>query len=481
MATLPSNSATIRAKLKHPIIDSDGHLIEVLPVLFDYVRQEGGESAVKALQDHTERRHWTKLSFEERRDARITATTWWLVPTKNGLDRATAMIPRLLNERLDDLGLDFCVLYPSTALAFPSLGNDELRSICCRAYNRYVADSYGPYSYRMTPAALIPMHTPEEAINEIEYATKKLGLKVAAIAGHVRRPIGKLRREFPGITSQYSTWTDTFGDDSDHNYDPFWAKAVELGMPLATHSAGFGFTTNSNISNFMQNHLGHFSLAGYVLCKSLFFSGVTRRFPDLRIAFLEGGVGWATDLYAGILARWEKRNPKALSGLDPRELDTDHVMDLFASYGDPATLGKLEEIKGSLSSPSMFAAQNAPQNLNDFERAGVTKPEDVRERFIPNFFFGCEADDPMNATAFDSRVVPLGSKIGAMLSSDIGHWDVVDMRDVVEEAHEMVEHGLITEENFRDFTFTNPVRFFTDLNPGFFEGTSVEAAVKEVQ
>ena len=68
-----------------------------------------------------------------------------------------------------------------------------------------------------------------------------------------------------------------------------------------------------------------------------------------------------------------------------------------------------------------------------------------------------------------------------MLSSDIGHWDVVDMRDVVEEAHEMVEHGLITEENFRDFTFTNPVRFFTDLNPGFFEGTSVEAAVKEVQ
>ena len=52
------------------------------------------------------------------------------------------------------------------------------------------------------------------------------------------------------------------------------------------------------------------------------------------------------------------------------------------------------------------------------------------------------------------------------------------MRDVVEEAYEMVEDGLMTGDDFRDFTFHNPLRFFTDLNPTFFDGTSVEAEVK---
>ena len=39
------------------------------------------------------------------------------------------------------------------------------------------------------------------------------------------------------------------------------------------------------------------------------------------------------------------------------------------------------------------------------------------------------------------------------------------MRDVVDEAYELVEDGLMTGDDFRDFTFTNPLRFFTDLNP----------------
>ena len=41
MAAVTSKSAAIRAKLDHPIIDSDGHLIEVIPVLHDYIRAEG--------------------------------------------------------------------------------------------------------------------------------------------------------------------------------------------------------------------------------------------------------------------------------------------------------------------------------------------------------------------------------------------------------------------------------------------------------
>ena len=477
MAVTSSKSAAIRAKLDHPIIDSDGHLIEVTPVLYDYIRAEGGEQVLERFKKHGAR-HWTHVPLEHRQEMRLPASTWWLVPTKNGLDRATAMIPRLLAERLDELGFDFCVLYPSSALAFPSLPDEELRRVCCRAYNRYVAETYAPYSRQMTPAALVPMHTPEEGMEELEFASRELGLKVAAMAGYVRRPIRKVQREFPGATGNFSIWYDVYGEDSEYDYDPFWAKAIELGMPLATHSAGFGFTNNANINNFMQNHLGHFANAANVLCKSMFFSGVTRRFPDLRVGFLECGAGWAADLYAGIIARWEKRNPEALQGVDPRLMDEDRIMELFATYGDDRAVGKLEEIKASLQGVGVLAAQNAPEELNDFARAGIAKPEDIRDRFIPNFFFGCEADDPMNAAAFNPKMLPFGAKIGAMLSSDIGHWDVIDMRDVVEEAYEMVEDGLMTADDFRDFTFNNPLRFFTDLNPAFFDGTTIEAAAK---
>ena len=45
----------------------------------------------------------------------------------------------------------------------------------------------------------------------------------------------------------------------------------------------------------------------------------------------------------------------------------------------------------------------------------------------------CEADDPTNAFAFDTRVNPLSARINAMFASDIGHWDVPDFREVLPE------------------------------------------------
>ena len=45
---------------------------------------------------------------------------------------------------------------------------------------------------------------------------------------------------------------------------------------------------------------------------------MTRRFPDLNFAFLEGGVAWAAALYADLIGHWEKRNLAALRRhLDP--------------------------------------------------------------------------------------------------------------------------------------------------------------------
>jgi hypothetical protein len=72
----------------------------------------------------------------------------------------------------------------------------------------------------------------------------------------------------------------------------------------------------------------------------------------------------------------------------------------------------------------------------------------------------------------------LAARLNAIFSSDIGHFDVLDVTEVVPEAYEMVEDGLATAADFRDFAFANVVRLLGHQNPRFFAGTRV-AAVPE--
>ena len=70
---------------------------------------------------------------------------------------------------------------------------------------------------------------------------------------------------------------------------------------------------------------------------------------------------------------------------------------------------------------------------------------------------------------------PYGASLNPMLGSDIGHFDVEDMRGVLQEAHELVDHGLMSPEDFRRFALENPVRLHGGMNKDFFKGTKVEA------
>ena len=100
--------------------------------------------------------------------------------------------------------------------------------------------------------------------------------------------------------------------------------------------------------------------------------------------------------------------------------------------------------------------------------------------FTDRFYFGSEADDSMNAQAFAGNVNPFGARLQAVLGSDIGHWDVPVMNDVVGEAYELVERGALTAEDFRDLMFTNPVTLHARMNPDFFKGTRVEGPVADL-
>ena len=117
---------------------------------------------------------------------------------------------------------------------------------------------------------------------------------------------------------------------------------------------------------------------------------------------------------------------------------------------------------------------------DEIAACGIAKAEDIKDLFVPNFYFGCEADDPINAWAFNRKALPMGARLNAFFSSDIGHFDVPDMTEVVPEAYELVERGLLDDEDFRDFMFANAVRFWGEVNPDFFKGTAVEKQAAEV-
>jgi predicted TIM-barrel fold metal-dependent hydrolase len=473
------DARTLHSRLNHPVIDADGHWIEYNPVMREEFRRIGGAAAEEAFVLSSQRvPDALKLSLAERQRRRVAQEAFWGSPSENVLDRATAMLPRLLYERLEDLGLDFCVVYPTAGLSYHRMQDTRLRRAICRAYNVFTAEQFRGLSDRLIPAAIIPMYTPEEAIEELEFAVTQLGYKVAMVGGLMRRRVRQLEEENPQA-SQAVEWYDVVGIDSEHDYDPVWRKCLELRVAPSFHNGARSILLRKSPSNFCYNHIGHFASAGHAVAKALFFGGITRRFPDLNFAFLEGGVGWACMLYADLIGHWEKRNRQAIEHTNPDKLDVKRLLQLAEKYGSQAVIDAVRRGEG-LEGDSNSRLTGGLEDLDDYFRCQIQRKEDIRDLFVPRFYFGCEADDPVNAWAFKRDANPMGARLNALFSSDIGHFDVPDMAAVVPEAYELVEHGLIDDNDFRDFMFANAVRFWGEVNPDFFKGTVVDKQAAEV-
>ena len=469
----------LRASLNHPVIDADGHWIEYGPVMREEFKRIGGDAAAEALDVASARvPSALKMSVAERARKRVGMEAFWSSPSENVLDRATAMLPRLMYERLDDLGIDFCVVYPTAGLGYHRMQDTRQRRAICRAYNVFTADQFKGLGDRIVPAAIIPMYTPEEAVEEIEFAVKQLGYKVAMVGGMMRRRVDELEATNPEA-SKFVEWYDVVGLDSPNDYDPVWQKCRELKVAPSFHNGARSILLRNSPSNFTYNHIGHFASAGHAVAKAMFLGGVTRRFPGLNFAFLEGGVGWACMLYADLIGHWEKRNGQAIQSTHPSKLDVKQLLEYTQKYGRPDMVEAVRQGKG-LEGDSNSTLDGGVEDPDDYFRCKITKKQDIKELFVPRFYFGCEADDPANAWAFNDRANPMRARLNAIFSSDIGHFDVPDMTDVVPEAYELVEHGLISTDDFRDFMFANAVRFWGEVNPDFFKGTAVEKQAAEV-
>jgi predicted TIM-barrel fold metal-dependent hydrolase len=482
-----SRSRAVNEQLDVPVIDTDLHAIEFMPALEDFIATTGGPKVVDRVRKMISKGYfaandWENQSPEDRVRTATIKPAFWGMPARNTLDLVTVAVPALLHERLAEQGTDFAVLFPNISCMANMIRVDEIRQPLVRACNMYNAEIYAPYADRMTAVATIPMWHPSEAVDELDYAVNRLGLKVALLSAGVRRPIESIAEKYPPKehpeVAAHATWLDTFTINSAYDYDPVWAKLVELGVPASIHTLGEGWTARRSTGSYIFNHIGAFADASHTFAKALFLGGVTRRFPKLRVAMLEGGASCGAQLYCDLVAHWEKRGDHAIHNYDPGAVNESLIVEAVEAYGAELLAGRelsREEVLNGVTAVCSFHLKIPESELHEFAAAGVEKVEDIRDRFVPNFFFGSEADDRTAAYAFATKVNPLGAKIRALWASDSGHWDVPDLRETLAETWSLVEDGTIAESDFKDMVFANPYSLCTEANPDFFRGTAVAA------
>ena len=167
------------------------------------------------------------------------------------------------------------LLGPTYALMTFSLKNDDLVRDCFEVYNDWLAEYCSAAPKRLFGAALIHMEDVGWAIKELERAAK-LGLRCAMINVDTR---------------------PAWGSYQERRYDPFWARASEMGFPVVMHiSTGQKpdmFTlTGEQARDIPRAYLDLFSEVGNVLANEFIFGGVFDRFPDLQIVLGEFEACW---------------------------------------------------------------------------------------------------------------------------------------------------------------------------------------------
>ncbi|HEY3117031.1 MAG TPA: amidohydrolase family protein [Chloroflexota bacterium] len=170
---------------------------------------------------------------------------------------------------LEDVGIDWTVLYPTSALAYGKIVSLDYAVAVTRAYNDWLHATYLQFSPRFKGMALIPMQDPDEAVIELRRAVTELGMQGAML------PTNGL--PFPLGAKPY--W-------------PVYAEAERLGCSIAIHGGCHDNFGMDQLNMYVPVHaLGHpWGLT--ISCASIVYNGIFERFPGSRIAFLEGGIAW---------------------------------------------------------------------------------------------------------------------------------------------------------------------------------------------
>jgi predicted TIM-barrel fold metal-dependent hydrolase len=196
----------------------------------------------------------------------------------------------LADMRLDGVAGE--VLYPSQGLFYFRVQDTPLMSAIFRAYNDWLADFCKTDPSRLKGIAMVNVDDVQEGIQELERAAR-MGLAGAMITEY---PLEHRRYDQP-------------------EYEPFWAAAQSLGMPLSLHTAtkrqgkirGAGEKTLRDASSRSTKAF----YPALSMC-DMIFSGVFERYPRLTVAIVEFELSWAPHLLTTMEYTYRERTEEAI-------------------------------------------------------------------------------------------------------------------------------------------------------------------------
>jgi predicted TIM-barrel fold metal-dependent hydrolase len=162
------------------------------------------------------------------------------------------------------------ILFASVGMPLANHNDLDYRRACMEAYNRWLTEycSYAPD--RLYGCGQAAIKNPQDGIEEIR-AIKDAGFVGVMMAGA------------PGES-----------DYDDPIYDPLWAAAQEMDIPLCFHiltsrhdSVAYGHVRGPKINSLLNVIRGCQDIMGMLV-----FAGVFERFPDLKIVCVEADAGW---------------------------------------------------------------------------------------------------------------------------------------------------------------------------------------------
>ena len=249
---------------------------------------------------------------------------------------------------LDRAGIDIQVIYPTVFLERHT-DDAGFQTALMRSYNIWMSGQCAQQPERLKWAAVMPLHSVPDAIVELRRA-HELGAVCAVTYGTV------------GETMLH-----------EHQFDPFWAEASRLGVPVCVHTGWSHPGLLASGTDVFAAQIVGFTLPVLMAYFSFLGGGILERHPDLRVAFLEAGADWLPymiqrmDQYYSVDARlqWARLASEPPSAYLRRR----NVY--FTCEGDekllPTVLEWLgeDQMMASADMPHMEARENSLQDISE--------------------------------------------------------------------------------------------------------------------
>jgi predicted TIM-barrel fold metal-dependent hydrolase len=198
---------------------------------------------------------------------------------KGGEDRLRGEAGRTPEERIRDHrrdGIDAEIIFPNKGLTMWATHDVEFGHAQCRVWNDWTWDTFGQYNDFMSPIAAIMTADVEVATAEIQ-RTAKMGFRGVNLPC---KPV----------------WGAHDARHPNYNlpiYDPMWAAIQDCDLPITFHIAtGMDPRAARHDGGAVINYVSHACTTAIEPMSNLCASGVLERFPKLRFALIECGIGW---------------------------------------------------------------------------------------------------------------------------------------------------------------------------------------------